>query len=395
MDSNFASIYEFSISTANNFIDTNRHDKVILKDLLKKNIALFTKESGIVLEKKSIHKIIELTIDNVYGFGPLQYLLNDTSVSDIIINGHDNCFVESKGTLKKIASYFIDEAHLLSCVRKLLATSGRSIDESHPMVDARLSDGTRINAVIFPISLSGTSLSIRKASHSEITMPNLISFGSCSEDMAKSLIFSVQNKYNIIVSGGTGSGKTTLLRVLCQYVPSEQRIVTIEDAAELSLKNSNLVELETRVRGEDEKRYITAQDLVINALRMRPDRIIIGECRGAETFQMLQAMNTGHDGSMSTLHANTPRDALSRVEAMVMMAKYDLPLNTVREMITSSVDMIVQVNRDSSGKRRITHITQLTGQDNNTYLTHDVFLYKEGKYIFNGFATQKKSKVSV
>lgn len=390
MDNIFFNVYKFTIDMANALSENGSYPKNELGIALLNKVRDYLKKEALVIEPDTLSKIISLSLDNVYGYGPIQHLLDDNSVNDIMINGFDYCYVERSGKLIREQSFFLDEHHLLVCVRKLLSNSGRVIDETIPMVDARLKDGTRINVVIPPISLRGTSLSIRKASHGQISFKQLIEFGSCTEKMAKFLVFAVQKRCNIIVSGGTGSGKTTLLRALSSYIPDEQRLVTIEDAAELSLKNSDIVELETRNHSIDSSVKITAKDLVINALRMRPDRIIIGECRGEETFQMLQAMNTGHDGSMSTLHANSPRDALNRIESMVMMAKYDLPILTVKQMITSAVDIIVQVNRDYDGKRRITDIMQIVGYDDGRYLTNDVFGYKNGEFISNSISSTEK-----
>ena len=323
--------------------------------------------------------------DELVGFGPITPLLRSPKISEIMINGPDCIFIESSGRLYESGVRFFSNQHLLSIIQRIVEPLGRHIDDASPMVDARLPDGSRVNAVIPPLALHGASVTIRKFADKKLTTDDLINFGSMTQEMALFLEEAVRARKNILVSGGTGSGKTTLLNVLSLFIPAGERVITVEDSAELKLTHKNLVSLEARPANIEGKGRISIRDLVINTLRMRPDRIIVGECRGAEALDMLQAMNTGHDGSLTTCHANNPRDALSRMENMVMMAGFELPSNAIREQIASAVDIIVQQSRLSDGSRKILQITEITGKEQDVILLQDIFEFvqtgidKDGK----------------
>jgi pilus assembly protein CpaF len=320
--------------------------------------------------------LIELLIADMLGLGPLEPLLADDTVSDIMVNGPKQVYVERRGKLELTDATFRDEPHLLNICSKIVSRIGRRVDESHPLVDARLPDGSRVNIIIAPLALDGAMLSIRKFSKKNITLDLMVANGSVSSAMATVLKIAARCRLNILISGGTGSGKTTLLNALSQTIDSAERIVTIEDAAELQLQQPHVGRLETRPANLEGTGEVTIRDLLRNALRMRPDRIIIGECRGAEAFDMLQAMNTGHDGSMSTIHANSTRDALTRLENMIGMATANMPLRAIRAQITSAVQMICQVSRMRDGQRRVTQITEIVGMEGDIITTHDLFTYK-------------------
>ena len=315
-------------------------------------------------------------LDEAIGLGPLENLIDDNSVTEIMVNAHDQIYIERAGRIEKSPVYFTNDRAVLSAIERIVAPLGRRIDESSPMVDARLKDGSRVNAIIPPIALRGPSLSIRKFSKKKLEGRDLIDFGSLDEGMLAFLETAVRERKNIVVTGGTGSGKTTLLNILSNFIPDRDRIVTIEDAAELKLVQPNLVALEARPPNLEGKGQVTIRDLVKNALRMRPDRIVVGECRGGETLDMLQAMNTGHEGSLTTAHANSPRDAISRIEVMVLMAGMELPMAVVREQIASAVDMIVHQRRFPCGSRKVTHITEVTGIESGTIQLQDIFMYR-------------------
>ena len=323
-------------------------------------------------------------LDELIGFGPLSPLLRSTRISEIMVNGPDVVFVESAGKLFNSGIRFFNEQHLLSIIQRIVEPLGRHIDDASPMVDARLPDGSRVNAVIPPLALHGASVTIRKFADKKLTTEDLISFGSMTREMALFLEEAVKARKNILVSGGTGSGKTTLLNVLSLFIPEGERVVTVEDSAELKLTHPNLVNLEARPANIEGKGRITIRDLVINTLRMRPDRIIVGECRGAEALDMLQAMNTGHDGSLTTAHANNPRDALTRLENMVMMAGFELPSSAIREQIASALDLIVQQTRLVDGTRKIVKITEVTGREGNQILLQDIFTFEQTGLDENG-----------
>lgn len=316
-------------------------------------------------------------LDELIGFGPLSPLLRSSIVSEVMINGPDVVFVESNGKLFDSGVRFFNEQHLLSIIQRIVEPLGRHIDDASPMVDARLPDGSRVNAVIPPLALHGAALTVRKFTEKKLTTDDLINFGSMTKEMALFLEEAVKSRKNILVSGGTGSGKTTLLNVLSLFIPEDERVITVEDSAELKLNHPNLVSLESRPANIEGKGRITIRDLVINTLRMRPDRIIVGECRGAEALDMLQAMNTGHDGSLTTAHANNPRDVLTRLENMVMMAGFELPSSAIREQIASALDIIVQQTRLVDGSRKIVKITEVTGREGNQILLQDIFTFEQ------------------
>ena len=319
----------------------------------------------------------QILLDDLTGLGPLSPLLRDGSISEIMINGPENIFIESKGLLYRSAAKFNSESHLQAIIQRIVEPLGRHIDAASPMVDARLEDGSRVNAVIPPLALDGSLVTIRKFASKKLTDDDLIKFGSLTKPMALFLREAVRARRNILVSGGTGSGKTTLLNILSQFIPEKERIITVEDSAELKLSHENLCRLEARPANVEGQGRITIRDLVINTLRMRPDRIIVGECRGAEALDMLQAMNTGHDGSMTTCHANNPRDALSRLENMVMMAGFELPSSAIREQIASAIHLIVQQTRLPDGSRKIVKISEVTGREGNTILLQDIFTFEQ------------------
>lgn len=316
-------------------------------------------------------------MDELIGFGPLSPLLRSPRISEIMINGPNVVFVESSGKLFDSGVRFFNEQHLLSIIQRIVEPLGRHIDDASPMVDARLPDGSRVNAVIPPLALHGAALTVRKFADKKLTTDDLIAFGSMTREMALFLQEAVRTRKNILVSGGTGSGKTTLLNVLSLFIPEDERVITVEDSAELKLTHPNLVSLEARPANIEGKGRISIRDLVVNTLRMRPDRIIVGECRGAEALDMLQAMNTGHDGSLTTAHANNPRDVLSRLENMVMMAGFELPSTAIREQIASALDIIVQQTRLVDGSRKIVKITEVTGREGSQILLQDIFTFEQ------------------
>ena len=323
-------------------------------------------------------------MDELIGFGPLSPLLRSPRISEIMINGPKVVFVESAGKLFDSGVRFFNEQHLLSLIQRIVEPLGRHIDDASPMVDARLPDGSRVNAVIPPLALHGAALTVRKFADKKLTTDDLIAFGSMTREMALFLQEAVRSRKNILVSGGTGSGKTTLLNVLSLFIPEDERVITVEDSAELKLTHPNLVNLEARPANIEGKGRISIRDLVINTLRMRPDRIIVGECRGAEALDMLQAMNTGHDGSLTTAHANNPRDVLTRLENMVMMAGFELPSTAIREQIASALDIIVQQTRLVDGSRKIVKITEVTGREGNQILLQDIFTFEQTGLDSNG-----------
>jgi pilus assembly protein CpaF len=332
-------------------------------------------EQGSALSADDRRRLMAEITDEVLGHGPLQPYLDDPSVTEIMVNGPDAVYVERAGRLSRTGTAFASEAHLRRVIERIVSRVGRRIDESSPLVDARLADGSRVNAVIPPLAFGGSSLTIRKFSARPFEVGDLISFGTLTPEMAELLRACVEARLNIIVSGGTGTGKTTLLNVLSAFIPAGERIVTVEDAVELQLQQEHVVRLESRPPNIEGKGEVTIRDLVRNSLRMRPDRIVVGEVRGGESLDMLQAMNTGHDGSLSTVHANSPRDAIARLETLVLMAGMDLPLRAVREQVASAVDVVVQISRLRDGTRRITHVTEVQGMEGETVTTQDAFVF--------------------
>ena len=328
--------------------------------------------------------IVDELMHEVLGYGPLEPLLEDPTVNDILVNGHDQVYVERFGVLEQTNVRFRDERHLIRIIDKIVSSIGRRVDESQPWVDARLPDGSRVNAIIRPCAIDGPSLSIRKFSKKPILLDKMIELGSLSEDCAGLLRALVEARMTILISGGTGSGKTTLLNAMSRTINDMERIVTIEDAAELQLQQEHIVRLETRPPSPSGTGAITQRDLVRNALRMRPDRIIVGEVRGSETFDMLQAMNTGHDGSMTTIHANSTRDALARVEQMVSMMGLDLPLSAIRSQIASGLQFVVQLSRLSDGNRKVVSVSEITGMEGETITMQDIFVFKRNGKGENG-----------
>ncbi|MFO0825450.1 MAG: CpaF family protein [Gemmataceae bacterium] len=322
-------------------------------------------------------RLTEELLDELLGLGPLETLLRDPTISDILVNGPSKIYVERKGRLELTSVRFRDYGHVMQVLDRIVSHVGRRVDEASPMVDARLSDGSRVNAVIAPLALRGPSISIRRFGTKPLAMEDLLHFHALTPEMAQFLESAVKSRLNAVISGGTGSGKTTLLNSLSRYIPGTERIVTIEDAAELQLQQEHVVPLETRPPNIEGKGQVTTRDMVRNCLRMRPDRIIVGECRGGEAFDMLQAMNTGHDGSLTTLHANSPRDTISRLETMMLMAGYDLPMKAMRQQIASAIQLIVQSNRLQGGVRRVTAITEVVGLEGDTVVLQDIFTYQQ------------------
>jgi pilus assembly protein CpaF len=326
------------------------------------------------LTREERRQIIRQITDDILGYGPLDPLLRDDTITEVMVNNYDRVYVERDGKIERTAVRFVDNAHLLRIVDKIVSQVGRRIDEASPMVDARLPDGSRVNAIIPPLSLKGPTLTIRKFSRDPYTMDDLIAFGTLSPQAAQFLAACVRGKLNVLISGGTGTGKTTTLNALSAFAPNDERIVTIEDAAELQLQQDHVITLESRPPNIEGQGEIRIRELVRNALRMRPDRIIVGEVRGAETLDMLQAMNTGHEGSLTTIHANSPRDALSRLETLVLTAGVDLPLRAIREQIASAFDLLIQITRLVDGSRRLTHVTEVLRMESDVITLQDIFL---------------------
>lgn len=339
--------------------------------------------------------IVKGLFDEITGLGPIQPLIDDDTITDIMVNGPNQIYFERKGKIHKSDITFVSEQQLLEIAKRIANRVGRRVDESSPLVDARLDDGSRVNIIIPPVALDGSSISIRKFRKQSILLEDLVNYGSISYELAKVLIVAARCRLNILISGGTGSGKTTLLNVMSNYIAEDERIITIEDAAELQLQQPHVIRLETRAASIENTGKISQRDLIINSLRMRPDRVILGEVRGEEAFEMLQAMNTGHDGSMSTLHANTPRDAIARVESMVMMAGLNQPIEAIRRNIVSAVHLIVQVNRLRDGSRKVTSLSEVVGLEGQNVVIEEIFSFQytddhydaeqvHGEFITNG-----------
>jgi pilus assembly protein CpaF len=339
-----------------------------------------------LLNRMERERLIDEVLDETFGFGPLEILLKDPTISDILVNGAHKVYVERRGKLEKTDVKFRDNEHLLQIIDRIVSKVGRRVDETSPMVDARLPDGSRVNAIIPPLALDGPSMSIRRFGANPLRLEDLLNYKAFTPEMAMLMEACIKARLNIVISGGTGCGKTTLLNTLSAFIPHDERIVTIEDAAELQLQQEHIVRLETRPANIEGKGAINTRDLVKNALRMRPERIIIGECRGAESLDMLQAMNTGHSGSMTTLHANTPRDAQARLETMIMMAGMDLPIKAMRQQISSAVDLIVQANRLQGGPRKITSIMEVLNMEQDVIIMQEIFRFKQLGIDQNGRA---------
>ncbi|GAA1650269.1 CpaF family protein [Georgenia ruanii] len=346
-----------------------------LHALVRAELNYVVEEEKVPLTGEERRRLTREVLDEVLGLGPLQRLLDDESVTEVMVNGPEMVYVEQHGKLSRTSVRFSSDEHLRRIIERIVSKVGRRIDESSPLVDARLADGSRVNAVIPPLAFSGATLTIRKFAKDPFKVDDLIRFGTMSPSMAELLHACVEARLNIIVSGGTGTGKTTLLNVLSSFIPEGERIVTIEDAVELQLQQEHVVRLEARPPNSEGKGEITIRDLVRNSLRMRPDRIVVGEVRGGESLDMLQAMNTGHDGSISTVHANSPRDAIARLETLVLMAGMDLPLRAIREQVSSAIDVIVQLARLRDGTRRITAITEVHGMEGQTVTLQDAFVF--------------------
>ncbi len=334
-------------------------------------------QTKVTLPEDIRKQVFNEILDEMTGFGPIQPLLDDPDVSEVMVNGPKKVFVEKKGQLTKSGVTFDDDDHVLRVIDRIILPLGRRVDADSPTVDARLPDGSRVNAVIRPVSIDGPCITIRKFKKDKLSIQQLVDYGSLTQNMAEFVRACVLAHLNIVISGGTGSGKTTLLNVLSSFIQEEERIITIEDAAELQLQQDHVLRLETKTANIDGSGMVTIRDLVRNSLRMRPDRIVVGECRGGETLDMLQAMNTGHDGSLTTLHANTPRDALSRMETMVLMAGMDLPLKVVRQQISSAVDLIIQQTRLKDGSRKVTAVTEVAGMEGEIVVLTDIFKFEQ------------------
>jgi pilus assembly protein CpaF len=337
-------------------------------------------EENIVLTRPERNRLFSQIADEILGFGPLQPLLEDKDVTEIMVNGHDKVYIEKRGKIERVPVTFQSDEHVMRIIDRIVSPLGRRVDEASPYVDARLPDGSRVNAVISPISLVGPTLTIRMFSKDPITVDQMIDYGTLTQETVDFLKACVKADLNVLISGGTGSGKTTLLNVLSTFIPADQRIVTIENAAELQLRQEHVVTLETRPPNIEGNGEIDAQQLVVNSLRMRPDRIIVGEIRSGEALDMLQAMNTGHEGSMTTAHANSPRDAIARIETMTMMAGYDLPVRAIREQISSAVDLIIQVDRMRDGSRKVINITEVVGMEGDVVTLTDIFGFEQTGY---------------
>jgi pilus assembly protein CpaF len=348
-------------------------------DVLRREIRMVVEHlcdsEDTLLNRAEREQLVTEVLDETFGLGPLELLLKDATINDILINGPKNIYCERRGKMEKTPVVFRDNDHLMQIIDRIISKVGRRVDETCPMVDARMSDGSRFNAIIPPLALDGACVSIRRFGANPLKLEDLLNYKAFTPEMVMLLEGAIKARLNIIISGGTGSGKTTLLNTLSSFISNSDRIVTIEDAAELQLQQDHVVRLETRPPNIEGKGAITATDLVKNALRMRPERIIIGECRGGETLDMLQAMNTGHEGSMTTVHANTPRDALARLETLIMMSGFDLPLKAMRTQISGAVNLVVQASRLQGGPRKITYISEICGMEQDTIVMQDIYRY--------------------
>jgi pilus assembly protein CpaF len=356
-------------------IDTTRQEE--LRRRIEEMFGRFLAEEEIILGRIERQRLLEQIIAEITGYGPLEPLLNDNSIDEIMVNGCDLIYIEREGMIERVAAKFDSDQHVMRIVDRIVSPLGRRIDESQPFVDARLPDGSRVNVIIPPLALNGPTITIRKFSKTPFTTDDLIQRGSFSPEFVDFVKACVEAKLNTVVSGGTGTGKTTMLNIFSAYIPNDQRIITIEDAAELQLRQEHVISLESRPKNIEGRGEVTRGDLVVNALRMRPDRIIVGECRSAEALDMLQAMNTGHEGSMTTVHANSPRDALHRLETMVLMAGYELPLKAIREQIASALDLIVQLERMRDGTRRVVAVVEIQGMEGDVIVSQEIFKFEQ------------------
>ncbi len=356
-------------------IDVSEVDKVkgMIRDLFEQILS----EESIVLSRQEKHRLFEQIAAEILGFGPLQPLLEDNDITEVMVNGAKSVYFEKAGKIHRAPITFESDEHVMRIIDRIVAPLGRRIDESSPYVDARLPDGSRVNAVIPPISLVGPCLTIRKFSKDPFTVEQLIDFGTLTPGVVQFLEAAVKSRFNVIISGGTGSGKTTLLNVLSQFIPNDDRIITVENAAELQLRQDHVVTLESRPPNIEGRGEVTIRQLVINTLRMRPDRIIVGEIRGEESLDMLQAMNTGHDGSLTTAHSNSPRDTLSRIETMALMAGMDLPVRAIREQISSAIDLIVHQSRMQDGSRKVVYVSEVIGMEGDVITMQDIFRFEQ------------------
>ena len=390
-------------STQDNFeaLKTHIHSKLVEKldltrlsdlegDTLRREIRLVVEHlcdtENPLLNRSERERLIEEVLDETFGFGPLELLLKEEGVADIMINGPKHVFLEKGGQIVRSNVTFRDNEHLMQILDRIVSKVGRRIDETSPMCDARLPDGSRVNAIIPPLALDGPSLTIRRFGSNPLTLEDLLRFGAFTPEMVMLLEGGMKARLNMVISGGTGSGKTTLLNTLTSFIPNDQRMITIEDAAELQLQQDHVLRLETRPANIEGKGRVNATDLVKNALRMRPDRIIIGECRGPETLDMLQAMNTGHEGSLTTVHANNPRDAVARIETLINMSGIEIPLKSIRHQFASAVDLIIQANRLQGGPRKVTHITEVVGLEQDVVIMQDIF-----KFVQDGIGEDGKA----
>jgi pilus assembly protein CpaF len=352
---------------------------------VQKNIGLIYEQTKLKIPEDLKKQIFDQVLNDILGFGPIQILLDDPDVSEIMVNGPKKVFIEKKGQLTRANVVFDDDEHVIRIIERIITPLGRRVDADSPTVDARLPDGSRVNAVIRPVAIDGPSITIRKFRKDKLKAEDLVNYGSMTQSMADFLQACVKARFNIVISGGTGSGKTTLLNVMSGFIPENERIITIEDAAELQLQQDHVMRMETKTANSDGLGAVTIRELVKNSLRMRPDRIVVGEVRGGEALDMLQAMNTGHDGSLTTVHSNSPRDALSRMETLVLMAGLDLPLKVVRQQISSAIDVIVQQTRLKDGQRKVTAITEVAGMEGDLVVLTDVF-----KFVQTGVDTDGK-----
>ncbi|RJQ56016.1 MAG: CpaF family protein [Actinobacteria bacterium] len=356
-------------------LDVLSKDDVALRERLEQMLSTMLHEESTPLSASDRDEIRADVVNNIVGFGPIEPFLRDPEVTEIMVNNPDTIYIERAGKIHTTEQRFMDEAHLLRIIDKIVGRVGRRVDESVPMVDARLPDGSRVNAIIHPLAINGPMLTIRKFSKEPFTVRDLIGFGTMSEQVAQFLEACVRGRLNILISGGTGTGKTTTLNVVSSFVPGDERIVTVEDAAELRLNQDHVLRLESRPPNIERRGEVTIRDLVRNSLRMRPDRIIVGEVRGGEALDMLQAMNTGHEGSLSTIHANSTRDALARLETMVLMSGFDLPIRAIREQISSALNLLVHQSRLRDGTRRITNISEVQGMEGDVIVLQDIFTF--------------------